>query len=118
MYDLMSEVIKDSLDRYVKDKCPTGRFLRAVLSNNLFEALGTADENNREALFDIVSYIYNELPGSCWGTPEKVKQWLVSRQPAGEPACIICGAIIPVGMRHIHDGTRMVQVVPKESNEK
>jgi hypothetical protein len=118
MYDLMPEVIKDSLDRYAKDKCPTGGFLYAVLSNNLFEAFGAASENNREALFDIVSYIYNELPSTCWGDPEKVRRWLASRQPEGEPACIICGDIIPSGMRHIHDGTRMVQVVPKEPDEK
>ena len=72
------EHIKASIDRYVSDKVPTGQFLRAVLSNDLFDALGRADEFSRDALPEICSYIYNEVPGSCWGSPEKVKEWLES----------------------------------------
>jgi len=63
------------LRRYVDDRCPTGDFLYAVLSNDLFEAMGRADENNRAALFDICKYIWNELPSICWGSPEKVRAW-------------------------------------------
>jgi hypothetical protein len=64
------------IDRYVEHHIEPGGFLRAVLENNLKEALGRADMENRYALFDIVSYIYNECPFQCWGSPEKVGLWL------------------------------------------
>lgn len=66
----------DSLYRYIEDGCPTGDFLRAVLSNDLKESFGRADEQNRETLFDIVSFLYNEAPAPCWGSPDLVKAWL------------------------------------------
>ncbi len=67
---------KEGLDRYVNDRIPTGSFLYAVLTNDLFEATGRADNNNKGALFQICQYIYNELPSGCWGSPEIVKEWL------------------------------------------
>ena len=72
----MRSIIKDGIDRYVKDHCPPGSFLRAVLENDLKESFGRADEDNIRDMFEIVSYCYNEIPIACWGSPEKVKQWL------------------------------------------
>lgn len=72
------EHIKESLERYVEHKIPTGGFLEAVLSNNLVEAVGRADSENIQRLPEIVRYVYNKLPSSCWGSPEKVKEWLNS----------------------------------------
>jgi hypothetical protein len=66
----------EALDRYVNERIPTGDFLYAVLTNDLFGALGRADELNREHIWDICLYIYNELPSACWKTPEHVKTWL------------------------------------------
>lgn len=66
----------DALDRYVEHRIPTGGFLQAVLENDLFAAMGKADVYNRQSLFDIVEYIYNELPRACWGSPDAVKAWL------------------------------------------
>ncbi len=63
------------LDRWVNSGIPTGDFLHAVLTHELFEAFGRADEINRAAMFDIVSYIYCELPISCHGNPKKVAEW-------------------------------------------
>ncbi len=75
-YRRIKSITMDSLDRYVNQRIPTGGFLEAVLSNNLREALGRADDENAAALRDIVAYIYNELPGACWGSPERVDAWL------------------------------------------
>lgn len=66
----------DSLDLYVTEGIPTGGFLEAVLCNNLMESFGRADMGNRLALFEICSYVYNELPSGCHGSPEKVQAWL------------------------------------------
>ena len=68
--------IRVSLDRYVKDKIETGGFLRAVLENNLTEAFGKADQDNIRDMFEIISYCYNKIPASCWGSPKKVQKWL------------------------------------------
>lgn len=70
---------KDAIDRYVNDHCRIGGFLKAVLSNDLVQSFGLADEENRKALFEIVSYVYNEIPGNSWGSPEKVANWIAAR---------------------------------------
>jgi len=67
------------IDSYVTDKIPPGGFLYAVLSNNLFEAMMKADDINQSRMHDICSYIYNNTPANCWGSPEIVKEWLESR---------------------------------------
>lgn len=72
---MIEERFKYSIDLYVNAGCPTGDFLNACLENDLAEALGRADINARENLFDIVSYMYSEIPGEAWGSKEKVKLW-------------------------------------------
>lgn len=75
-YSLLRSDVIESLQRYAVSHIETGGFLRAVLENNLSEACGRADEDNIKTLFHIVAYIYNELPLSCWGTPDRVERWL------------------------------------------
>ena len=65
--------------RYINDHIEPGGFLVAVLSNDLKESFARADIENREALFNIVAYLYNEAPENCWGSPEKVKAWLKNK---------------------------------------
>ena len=72
------EVIQ-SLERYRDDHIPTGGFLEAVLSNDLKEALGRADRQNRDALFEIVRWVYNYMPMTACGSKEAVANWLASR---------------------------------------
>jgi len=68
--------IKEALDRYVQHRIPPGGFLRAVLENDLMGAMGRADVINRENIFKICKYIYNELPGDTHGSPKIVKDYL------------------------------------------
>jgi len=68
--------VKDSLERYEKHKIETGSFLRAVLENDLFKAMGRADLESRANLFEIVQYIYSNLRSDCYGDREAVKKWL------------------------------------------
>ena len=68
------------LKRYVEERVPTGDFLLAVLENNLMEAFGRADEENRADMFEICEYVYNEMPMLCHGSPEKVKAWLYPKK--------------------------------------
>jgi hypothetical protein len=77
-YDVTSRLqeVKQSINGYVQRRENPGSFLTAVLSNDLFEAIGRADENSLASLKGIVGYIYNELPGDVWGSREKVKRHL------------------------------------------
>lgn len=65
-----------ALNRYAQMRCPVGGFLTALLSNDLKEACGRADDDNLHNIPALVAYCYNELPSPCWGSPEKVANWL------------------------------------------
>lgn len=67
---------KAALDRYVNDRLLPGGFLTAVLSNDLFGAVGQADSENLAALPEIVRYVYNELPSGSWGSKDRIWRWV------------------------------------------
>ena len=75
-YRMIRPDIIESIQLYVKVGCPPGGFLEAALSNDLKGACARADEDNKHALWNIVAYLYSEVPSNCWGTPEKVTRWL------------------------------------------
>lgn len=66
----------DAINNYVEKGWEPGSFVRAVLENDLMGAFGKADSYNRATLFEITSYIYNDVPGNCHGSPEIVDAWL------------------------------------------
>ncbi len=65
--------IKEALDNYAMHGWPVGSFLTAVLENDLFEAMGRADSYNRATIHQICSYVFSELPSTCWGNRELVR---------------------------------------------
>lgn len=75
-YATAPQAIIDGIRRYVDHRIPAGGFVTAVLNNDLKDAFARADEQSIAGMFDIVSYCYNEIPGVCWGSPEKVAAWL------------------------------------------
>lgn len=74
-YSLLPDHMHGGMQRYIENRIPPGGFLKAVLENNLSAAFGSADHINRERMFDIVGFLYNEAPSGCWGSPEKVRKW-------------------------------------------
>lgn len=66
----------EDLHAYIEQRCPVGEFLYAVLSNNLKESIARADPKNMQNIPAIVGFIYNYAPEQCWGSEEKVKEWL------------------------------------------
>ena len=77
---MIPQRMKEAIDRYVADHIPVGGFLEAVLSNDLTAAFGRADEENRANLYDIIRYCYWKIPGTCWGSPAKVEEWVSGTQ--------------------------------------
>jgi len=73
---MLPQDIKASIDRYVDTGTPTGDFLQAVLSNDLFKAVQYADSTNIHCLHSITCYIYNTCPKKCHGSIEIVRDWL------------------------------------------
>jgi len=68
----------EAIENYIKHGIPPGSFLRAVLSNQLKEAFSRADDMNIANMYAIVKYLYNEVPGDSWGSPDEVESWLKS----------------------------------------
>ncbi len=71
--------LRESLERYAISHVPTGGFLAAVLSNDLFEAVGRADETNIRFIGPICQFVYSHLPAASWGSREKVEEWTSRR---------------------------------------
>lgn len=74
------EYMRDGLIRYVEYKIEPSGFLRAILENNLVEAVVQADINNITNLPAYANYLYNHIPSICWGSPEKVNDWLKMKE--------------------------------------
>lgn len=74
-YDGIGHLV-DSLQAYASDGRLGNVFLRAVLANDLFGAVETADARNRLVLVQLVTFIYRELPAACWGSRKKVRAWI------------------------------------------
>ncbi len=68
--------MRNSAQAYVEHGHLSGSFLTAVLENNLVEALGQADEINRELIFQWGIWLYNYCPAPAWGSKEKVAAWI------------------------------------------
>ncbi len=75
-YGLLPEGLRGGMRLYIEDRTLPGSFLEAVLRNDLMGAFGCADDINRHRMFEIVGFLYNEIPSPAWGSREAVKSWL------------------------------------------
>ena len=66
--------IVESINRYVWHGCPTGDFLRSVLSNDLMNAVARADADSMASLQAICMYIHNAVPSGITGGHEEYKK--------------------------------------------
>ena len=78
-YDKLPKSLQGGAQRYIERGIIPGSFLRAVISNNLVEAVARADDNNLPRLKEIVLWWYNEAPGGCWGSEQKMEAWSTKR---------------------------------------
>ena len=68
--------MQNAMARYIEQGIEGGSFLNAVLCNDLLAAIGNGDEINRARIFDYAAFLYNEALRDCYGSPEKVNQWI------------------------------------------
>lgn len=69
-----------SIKRYIEEKIQPGRFLTAVIQNDLSEACAMADDENVRNLPAYAAYFYNCAPSLCHGSKEKMKKWLAAKE--------------------------------------
>jgi hypothetical protein len=72
----ITEQCKDALDLYVSHGVPPGHFLTAVICNDLLSACNHADHMNITRIPEYVKYLFNEVPGNCWGSTEAMQTWM------------------------------------------
>lgn len=74
------KIPKDTLDRLIaygrdREEVHSG-FLYQCLRNDFVGAATQADGTHQGCLSEIALFIYNQLPSGCWGSKEKVDDWL------------------------------------------
>ena len=74
------ERMMGGISRYIEQGIPPGDFLTAIITNDLREAVGRADDENLRNIPAYVSYFYNEAPRQCWGSQAKMDAWLEAKQ--------------------------------------
>ena len=80
----MKETTRAGIMRFVEHGIKPGDFLTAVLSNDLMDAIGRADEENQRDIVEICQFIHMEIPYNCHGSPELVKAWIETKQEERE----------------------------------
>lgn len=68
----MRDDVLESLLQYARTGRPLGGFLTAVVEHDLFESFARADDDNRADMYQIVRFVFNELPSNCHGSKKKV----------------------------------------------
>jgi hypothetical protein len=66
----------EAIHQYIHKGDPPGDFLTAVITNDLREAIARADDHNQVNLPAYIAFLHNESPGQCWGSPEKMRDWM------------------------------------------
>lgn len=94
----LPEYTRDALIDYLRYGLPPGSFLTAVLSNDLYEAVKRADDDNRRALADFVIILANYVPIDAWGSPDDVQAW-IERGATVRAGTIMEFAVSPVAAR-------------------
>lgn len=74
-YKMLPVHMQEAMRLWIERGIEPGSFLMAVLCNDLREAVGRADHINVERLKDYVNFLYNEVPGACYGSPDKCRKW-------------------------------------------
>ena len=72
----MTEQSKESLYNYFVHGLEPGSFMTAVLSNDLYGAVGRADFVNINLIPVYVKWLLWHAPHGSYGTPEMVRSWL------------------------------------------
>lgn len=74
-YEKLPEILRLGVKRYVERGVLPGDFLRAVIQNNLQDAVCHAGPEILPLLKDIVLFFHWEVPGPCWKSEKAMTEW-------------------------------------------
>ena len=60
-----------------------GRFLAAVLANDLTQAVAAGSKEDFSLLKEYIAFLRRFAPKECWGSPSKVNKWCKAGGKAG-----------------------------------
>ena len=75
-YSELPEHMRFGVHNYIEHGLEPGSFLRAVISNNLFEAIKRADRVNAEYLPLYVRFFESNAPAWCYGSLKNYTSWV------------------------------------------
>ncbi len=75
-YNSLPEHMQSGARLYIEQGIEPGRFLMAVLCNDLSGAASRADGINQRCLLDWAMWLHNDISASAWGSEEKVLAWM------------------------------------------
>jgi hypothetical protein len=75
-YSTLPPHVQGEVKRYIAQKMEPGHFLKTVICNDLKGAIAHADSQTLVYTPDIVRWFYNKAPSACWGSPDKMRDWL------------------------------------------
>jgi hypothetical protein len=67
--------LRGGIERYVEHGILPGHFLRAIICNDLKDAVQRADTENMFLIAVYVAFFYNYCPSGCWGSKERMLEW-------------------------------------------
>jgi hypothetical protein len=75
-YSIIKPLMRHSLMHYFLLGYEPGGALQAILSNDLFDAVGRSDEDTMRAMSQIVTWIYSFAPRTAKGSREAVAAYV------------------------------------------
>ena len=75
-YGSIPPFVLTAMRDYVLDSKRPDRFLQAVICNDLHQSCSLADPDLRRELHNITKWFFNVAPADCWGSEEKMEEWL------------------------------------------
>ena len=65
-----------SITNYVMHGVPLSSFFTHVFQNDFVQAVVRADQFNSTQLLTYAQMLWNSVPTLCWGSPERVQEWI------------------------------------------
>lgn len=85
MMSHVNEPLHEGIMHWVVYGIEPGDFLRAVLRNDMMDAMGRADDINRHRMFELCTFLYNGMPAGSYGSRERYAAWKKKGGLEGRP---------------------------------
>ena len=81
-----------AIRRYVEYRDYPGSFLTYVLRGDLINTFRVGKADDLAALPAILGYLHWEVPATCYGSPEKVSDWVAPPEPDNDTHTLLLNA--------------------------